>query len=85
MEYEPCRVKLKNLLEDSSFQNLMTNVDENYNPENCKYYDTDEYNFMTRNGTKMKISCEHENVGPKWIEVTGIFEPVSPKVWRDST
>ena len=55
MEYEPCRVKLKNLLEDSSFQYLMINVDENYNPENCKYYDTDEYNFMTRNDTHMKI------------------------------
>ena len=41
MEYEPCRVKLKNILEDSSFQDLMINVDENYNPENCKYYDTD--------------------------------------------
>ena len=33
----------------------MTNVDENYNPENCKYYDSDEYNFMTRNSTYMKI------------------------------
>ena len=33
----------------------MINVDENYNPENCKYYDTDEYNFMTRNDTHMKI------------------------------
>ena len=55
IEYEPCRVKLKNLLEDSSFQDLMINVDENYNPENCKYYDTDEYNFMTRNDTHMKI------------------------------
>ena len=55
MEYQPCRVKLKNLLEDSSFQDLMINVDENYNPENCKYYDTDEYNFMTRNDTHMKI------------------------------
>ena len=33
----------------------MINVDENYNPENCEYYDTDEYNFMTRNDTHMKI------------------------------
>ena len=55
MEYEPCRIKLKNLLEDSSFQDLMINVDENYNTENCKYYDTDEYNFMTRNDTRVKI------------------------------
>ena len=55
MEYEPCRVKFKNLLEDSSFQDLIINVDENYNTENYKYYDTDEYNFMTRNGAHMKI------------------------------
>ena len=55
MEYEPCRVKLKNLLDDAQFHDLMTNVDENYNPENCKYYDSDEYNFMTRKSTYMKI------------------------------
>ena len=51
MEYEPCRVKLKILLDDAQFHDLMINVDENYNPENCKYYDSDEYNFMTRNCT----------------------------------
>ena len=55
MEYEPCRVKLKNLLDEAQFHDLMTNVDENYNPENCKYYDSDEYNFMTRNSTYMII------------------------------
>ena len=55
MEYEPCRVKLKNLLDEAQFHDLMTNVDENYNSENCKYYDSDEYNFMTRNSTYMKI------------------------------
>ena len=49
------QVKLQNLLDDAQFHDLMINVDENYNPENCKYYDSDEYNFMTRNGTYMKI------------------------------
>ena len=55
MEYKPCMVKLKDLLDDAQFHDLMIYVDENYNPENCKYYDSDEYNFMTRNSTYMKI------------------------------
>ena len=55
MKYELCRVKLKNLLDDAQFHDLMINVDENYNPENCKYFDSDEYNFMTSNSTYMKI------------------------------
>ena len=55
MDYEPCRVKLKNLLNDAQFRDLMITIDENYNPDNCKYYDSDEYNFMTRNNTYMKI------------------------------
>ena len=41
MEYEPCRVKLKNLLDGAQFHDLIINVDENYKPESCKYYDSD--------------------------------------------
>ena len=57
MEHEPCNVKLRNLLDDAQFHDLMINVDENYNPENCKYYNSDEYNFMTRTSTYMKIQA----------------------------
>ena len=55
MEHEPCRVKLRNLLDDARFHDLMINVDENCNPQICKYYDSDEYNFTTRTSTYMKI------------------------------
>ena len=46
---------MKNLLDGAQFHDWIINVDENYNPENCKYYDSNEYNFMTRNSTYMKI------------------------------
>ena len=55
MEYEPCRTRIKTLLDDTKFHDLMNNVDEKYNPENCKYCDSEDYNFLTRNNTFVKI------------------------------